>query len=163
MMKGLSEFQTARKVGLKVVEVRALWQQYKERLEADTFARDAARDHLNLMVKQYDELIARLHQNLDDLSVLEYDEKISAQINTTTKNIGEMQAKRVDLLQKAGLLDAHDLGDELAEREEREAMILDILRNDLCTECQIHVRDKLTRLSGNVEGTVVDSEEADDE
>lgn len=163
MMKGLSEFQTARKVGLKVVEVRALWQQYKERLEADTFARDAARDHLNLMVKQYDELIARLHQNLDDLAVLEYDEKISAQINTTTKNIGEMQAKRVDLLQKAGLLDAHDLGDELAEREEREAMILDILRNDLCTECQIHVRDKLTRLSGNVEGTVVDSEEADDE
>lgn len=159
MMKGHSEFKTARDLDMKVVEVRALWQQYKDRLENDGMARDAARDHLNLMVKQYDDLIARLHENLEDLSTLDYDEKISAQINATTKNIGDMQAKRVDLLQKAGLLDAHDLGDELAEREEREALILDILRNDLCHSCQVAVRDKLTRLTGTVQGTVVEGDE----
>lgn len=159
MMRGLSEYQVARRTEFKVVEVKALWSQYKERLQNDPLATDAARDHLNLMVKQYDELIAKLHDNLEDLAQLDYDEKISAQINTTTKNIGDLQAKRVDLLQKAGLLDAHDLGDELAEREEREAKIIKILQHDLCNSCQVHVRDKITELTGTVEGTVVEDED----
>ena len=159
MMRGASEFQAARRLNMKVVEVRALWQNYIDRLNNDVMARDAARDHLNLMVKQYDELIARLHQNLDDLGQLSYDEKVSAQINTTTKNIGELQAKRVDALQKAGLLDAHDLGDELAEREEREALLINILRNDLCDECRAVVARKLQEVTNTVEATVVYDEE----
>lgn len=161
MMKGYSEYQVARRTEFKVVEVKALWAQYRERLAADPLARDAARDHLNMMVRQFDELIKGLHENLDNLETLDYDEKVSAQINTTTKNIGELQAKRVDLLQKAGLLEAGELGDELAEREEREAMIIKILQHDLCANCQDHVRDKLTALTGEVQGTVV--EVVDDE
>lgn len=158
MMKGASEYQAARRTGLKVVEVRALWNEYKERLNHDTLARDAARDYMNMMVRQYDELIQKAHSNLDELGTLVYDEKVSAQINATIKNIGDLQAKRVDTLQKAGLLDAHDLGDELAEREEREEMILKILREDLCDHCKIVVRDRISQLTGNVEGTVVDAE-----
>lgn len=156
MLKGNSEFTTARRTGMKVVEVRALWAQYKERINADSLATDAARDHLNLMVKQYDDLIARANENLEELGELVYDEKISAQINATIKIIGDLQAKRVDTLQRAGLLDAHDLGDELAEREEREAQLLHILRNDLCEHCKVVVRDRLTALNDVVEGTVVD-------
>jgi hypothetical protein len=155
MLKGHSEFKAARDLGLKVVEVKALWQNYKERLDNDMMAKDAARDHLNLMVKQYDDLIQKLHANLDDLSRLDYDEKISAQINATTKNIADFQAKRVDLLQKAGLLDAHDLGDELAEREEREALLINILRNDLCPECRMTVARRLQEVTNTVEATVV--------
>lgn len=159
MMRGLSEYQVARRTEFKVVEVKALWAQYKERLANDPLAGDAARDHLNLMVRQYDELIAKLHDNLGDLEDLEYGVNTSAQINATTKNIGDLQAKRVDLLQKAGLLDAHDLGDELAEREEREAKIIKILQHDLCKPCQVHVRDKITELTGIVEGTVEGDED----
>lgn len=155
MLKGHSEFKTARDLGLKVVEVRALWDAYKERLENDSFSRDAARDHLNLMIVQYDELIAGLHQNLKDLDSLVYDEKISAQRNTTVRNIADMQAKRVDLLQKAGLLDAGDLGDELAEREKQEAALVDILRNDLCPECQARVAHKLQKITKRAEAVQV--------
>lgn len=158
MMKGASEYQTARRTGLKVVEVRALWSEYKDRLNQDTLARDAARDYMNMMVRQYDELIQKAHENLAELEELVFDEKVSAQINATIKNIGDLQAKRVDTLQKAGLLDAHDLGDELAEREEREEMILRILREDLCGHCKMVVRDRISELTGNVEGTIVDAE-----
>lgn len=155
MLKGHSEFKVARDLSMKVVEVRALWDSYKDRLDNDTFARDAARDHLNLMIKQYDDLIADLHQNLKDLDSLAYDEKISAQRNTTIKNIADLQAKRVDLLQKAGLLDAGDLGDELAEREKQEAILVDILRNDLCDDCRAAVAVKLQKVTKDVEVTQV--------
>lgn len=163
MLKGTSEYTVARRLGLKVVEVKSLWSEYKERINSDSLARDAARDHLNLMVKQYDELIYKANENLDNLENMPFDEKISGQINTTIKTIGELQSKRVDALQKAGLLDAHDLGDELAEREEREEMIIGILKDDLCSPCKIVVRDKISKLTGQVQGTVVDGDVVSDE
>jgi hypothetical protein len=155
MLKGHSEFKTARDLGMKVVEVRALWDQYKDLLEHDTFARDAARDYLNLMVVQYDELIAGLHQNMADLDTLEYDVQTSNQRVATAKAIADMQAKRVDAMQKAGLLDQGDLGDELAEREKQEAALIDILRNDLCEECQAKVAHKLQKITGQVEAVQI--------
>ncbi len=159
MMRGESEYQAARRLNMKVVEVRSLWQNYKDRLNNDALARDAARDSLNVMVKQYDDLIKVLHDNLYGLNDLDYKDKISSQIVATTKAIGDLQAKRVDLLQKAGLLDAHDLGDELAEREEREALLINILRNDLCDDCRSVVARKLQEVTNTVEATVVYDEE----
>lgn len=159
MLKGHSEFKAARDLGIKVVEARALWSAYKERLDNDSMARDAARDHLNLMIKQFDDLLVELNDNLTNLKTLSYDEKISAQIVSTTRTIGDLQAKRVDLLQKAGLLDAHDLGDELAEREKQEAILVDILRNDLCPACQQVVAKKLQAVTGEVEVIQVEEED----
>lgn len=155
-LKNRSPYQIARELGIKVVEAKAAIAQWEEIVRNDMDSRDAARDHLNAMVKRYELLMHEAQDNLDNLKAMVFDEKVSAQINSTLKNIADFDAKRVDLLQKAGLLDAHDLGDELAEREEREAMIIEILRNDLCKSCQNHVKDKLTVLSGVVEGTVVD-------
>lgn len=162
MMQGHSEFAVARRLGIKVVEARGYWNQWKDLVAQDHEGRDTAKDHLNRMVKHYDLLIEKSHQNLKDLADLDYDEKVSAQVNATLKNIADYEAKRVDALQKAGLLDAHDLGDELAEREEREAMILGILQHDLCDDCKDIVRDKLTKLTGVVQGEVIDSEVVSD-
>jgi hypothetical protein len=122
------------------------------------------------MVVQYDELIVGLHQNLKDLDTLEYDVQTSNQRVSTTRAIADMQAKRVDAMQKAGLLDQGDLGDELAEREKQEAYLIDILRNDLCADCHAVVAVKLQKITGKVEATqvfddIVDAEhvEADDD
>ena len=163
MLKGHTEYKVARDLGMKVVEVRALWSAYKERLDNDSMATDAAREHLNLMVKQFDDLLVELNDNLANLKTLAYDEKISAQIVSTTRTIGDLQAKRVDLLQKAGLLDAHDLGDELAERERQEEVIVDILRNELCPDCQAKIANKLQKVTGEVEVIQVEDTELPDE
>ena len=151
MLKGHSEFKVAKELGMKPPEVRALWAVYREQLENDSLSRDAARDHLNLMIVQYDGLIVGLHKNLADLDILNYDEKVSAQKVATARTIADLQAKRVDLLQKAGLLDQGDLGDELAERENQEAIIVDILRNDLCNDCRAIVAEKLQKVTKQVE------------
>lgn len=155
-VKGWKPMHIAKKLGIPFAQVKSSIVQWQEILTQDLESRDAARDHLNKMVAQYDDLIKRAFDNLDNLDTMVFDEKISAQRNATLKNIADFEAKRVDALQKAGLLDAHDLGDELAEREQREEMLINILRNDLCPSCTIVVRDKITAMTGIVEGTVVD-------
>lgn len=149
-----SPFTIARRLSMTVVEVRGYLETWHEIIRSDAESKDLARDALHTMLERYDRLIARAHENVKDLESLDYDEKVSAQINATLKNIADWDSKRVDLLQKAGLLDAGELGDELAQREEREALLINILRNDLCDECKVTVRDKIAILTGHVEGTV---------
>lgn len=151
--------QIARKLGIKTVEAKQAIALYEEVLRNDADAKDAARDQLNLMVQRYDRLISEANDNLDNLKLRIFDEKVSAQIIATIKVIGDLDKARVTTMQTAGLLENSDLGDELAEREEREAMILEILRNDLCPACQHRTKDKVTRLTGEVQGVeVVDSD-----
>lgn len=154
-LKNKSPYQIARTLGCKVVDAKRAVEQMQEIVRDDLEARDAAKDHLNDMVQRYQYLMHEAEKNLEDLKALAFDEKVSAQINATLKNIADWDAKRVDALQKAGLYDTGDLGDELAEREAREQQILQILRSDLCPTCTAVVRDKLTRLTGIVEGEVV--------
>lgn len=154
-LKNKTPYQIARALSCKVVDAKRAVETMQEIVRDDLEARDAAKDQLNDMVARYQYLMAEAERNLEMLHSLEFDEKVSAQINATLKNIADWDAKRVDALQKAGLYDTGGLGDELAEREEREQQILQILRSDLCPTCTAVVRDKLTRLTGVVEGEVV--------
>lgn len=151
-----SPYTIAKKLSIKVIDARHAIEQWHEIINNDAESRDMARDYLNMMIHRYDTLIEQANENLDELKQLSFDEKVSAQINTTLKNIGDFDKVRVDLLQKAGMLDNHSLGDELAEREQREQMLLNILRNDLCDSCKMVVRDRISALTGTVEGTVID-------
>lgn len=153
-----SPYTIAKQLGIKVVDAKHAIEQWHEIINHDAESRDMARDHLNMMIHRYDTLIEESNANLDDLKQMIFNEKVSAQINATLKNIADFDKTRVDLLQKAGILDNHDLGDELAEREQREAMLIGILQNDLCDECKITVRDRLTVLTGQVQGTVIEGE-----
>lgn len=153
----------ARRLNIKVVEARTAIEQWHELLRQDTESHDAARDALNVMLQRYDNLLQEANDNLEELKQMPFNEKTSQQILSTLKLIGDLDKTRVDLLQKAGLLDASDLGDELAAREEREALIMNILRNDLCDNCKHVVRDKLTAATGNIQPSVdvVDGEVVD--
>lgn len=149
--KGWKPMAISKELGIPFGAVKKAIGQWEEILRNDLESRDAARDYLNRMVSSYDDLLKKAHENLDELRALSFDEKVSAQINATLKNIADFEAKRVDALQKAGLLDAHELGDELAEREERERKLIEILRNDLCDECRMVVATKLKALTQQVE------------
>jgi hypothetical protein len=159
VMKGYTEHTVARRLGMKVAEVRGYWNQYRDLLHNSSLAVDAARDHLNVMVEQYNDLTSKLYENLEHLDELAFDKDTSAQINTTTKNIGDLLAKRVDLLQKAGILEGADMGAELAEMERKQDILIDILRNDLCEQCQPVVARRLREVTGQVE--VVRNESGD--
>ena len=150
-LTGKSDTAVAKELGLQRKVVIELFAEYRESLARDGLARDLARDHLNQMVVHYDKLIEESYKLLSSLKSMAFDEKVSAQINATLKNISDYESRRVDALQKAGLLDASDLGDELAEMEEKQQILINILRNDLCVNCRPNVMNKLRRVTGQVE------------
>lgn len=142
-VQGLSPYTIAKRLSIKVVEAKAAIETWETVIANDLDSRDAARDYLNRLVSHFDKLIEKSYENLENLEMLDFGAVVSAQINATLKNISEYEAKRVDLLQKAGMFDGQELGDEITRLEEQRDMVLHILRNELCPECQAHVKDKI--------------------
>lgn len=150
-LAGKSDTAVARELGIQRKVAIELFEEYKTIIRQDANSRDMARDHLDMMVKHYDRLIEKSYEVYRNLELMAFDEKIAAQMNTTLKNISEYEHKRVDTLQKAGLLEGADLGDELAEMEEKQQLLIGILKSDLCGICRPAVMSKLRRVTGQVE------------
>jgi anion-transporting ArsA/GET3 family ATPase len=150
-LKGMTPYAIGRRLGITQRLVKERFDLWKEMVQRDTESRDAAKDHLNIMVVHFDNLIKESYELLDDLKAMDFNEKVAAQINATLTNISNYESKRVDALQKAGLLEGSNMGDELAEMEEKQAILIDILRNDLCPECQRTVARRLQEVTKQVE------------
>jgi len=156
LMKGKSELSIARDLGIKRVEVIRYANLWREKLQNDAEATDTARDYLNQMVEHYARLINESYKILEDLNAMSFDEKVAAQKNATLKNISEYEKVRVDFLQKAGLLDGSNMGDQMAEMERKHQIIVNILKSDLCPICKPNVMAKLRAVTGKVEAHQVD-------
>lgn len=150
-LAGKSDTAVAKELGIQRKVAIELFGEYKEIVKADRDSRDWARDHLDMMVKHYDRLIEKSYEVYRNLEFMSFDEKVAAQMNTTLKNISEYEGKRVDALQKAGLLEGAELGDEMAAMEEKHAVIIDILKNHLCEHCRPTVMSRLRAITGQVE------------
>lgn len=152
---GMTDTAVAKKMGMKRVEVIELYKEYKSVLRNDPEAQERAKDQLNQMMVHYDKLIRKTYDLLGELEDEPFDQHIAGQRNKNIALIADLEAKRLDMLQKAGILDAADLGDELAEMEEQRDMVLEILRDDLCPECRRTVMEKLSNLTNKTEVVVV--------
>lgn len=150
-MEGAKATDIAKTTGLQRKYVVSLIEEWRETALADQASRDLARETLTKMVSHYDKLIKQYYELIDDLQDLNFSHNVAAQINSALKNIADLEAKRVDALQKAGILDANEMGDEVARMEEKQAIIVDILRNDLCPACKAKTASKLGLLTGRVE------------
>lgn len=154
-MQGISDTAVAKQLNLKRKVVVELWEDYREALSKDSESRDRARDALHVMVEHYDRLIKRYYDLLADLQNEIFNHQVAGQINSALKQIGELEAKRLDAWQKAGLLDGTEMGNQMAEMEEKQQILISILRNDLCPECRLAVVEKLQKVTQVVEAVVV--------
>lgn len=155
-MKGLSATAISKDLGIPRKEVVALQEDYRTALANDAEARDMARDHLNMMVKHFDRLIKKLYELVEDIDSLDFGHQVAAQKNAALRSIADLEAKRLDALQKAGLLDSAELGDELAEAEEKREILINIIREEVCPACRIKIANQIARVTGRVE--TVDAE-----
>jgi len=73
---------------------------------------------------------------------------------TSIKLIADIESKRLEMLQKAGLLDNQELADELLETERKQEILISIIKEvtSSCESCRPKV---LTKLSQVNEGGVV--------
>jgi hypothetical protein len=155
-LMGYSATAISKELNIPRKEVMVLQEDYRTALAEDSQARDMARDHLNSMGKHYDSLIKKFYDLVDEIDTLVFSHNVAAQKNAALKAIAELEAKRLDAYQKAGLLDSAELGDELAEMEEKQQILIDILRSDLCPDCRYNISTKLSRVTGRTEAVTVD-------
>lgn len=149
-MKGHNATAIAKTLNLPRKEILVLQEDYRTALSNDSEARDMARDHLNMMVKHFDRLIKKLYDLADDIDTLDFGHQVAAQKNAALRSIADLEAKRLDALQKAGLLDSAELGDELAEAEEKRDILLNIIQQEVCPACRINIASSVAKLSGKV-------------
>jgi hypothetical protein len=69
----------------------------------------------------------------------------------------------MEMLQKAGLLDNAELGNQIAETEAKQEILIGILRNvtSKCEHCRIEVATRLSRVTDQVEPIVVEVKNQD--
>lgn len=158
-LQGHSATAISKSLNIPRKEVMVLQEDYRTALANDSEARDMARDHLNMMVKHFDRLIKKLYDLCDDIDTLDFGHQVAAQKNAALRSIADLEAKRVDALQKAGLLDSAELGDELAEAEEKREILINIIQEEICDECRIKVASQIARLTGTVPTVDVESYE----
>jgi hypothetical protein len=148
---GYSESKIAKQLGVPRKVVLEIIEEFRFGLANDEVARERAREALHYMDKHYDILLRKYWDAVEDLEE-EIDQngitpQLMAQKLSALKNIADTEAKRLDFLQKAGLLEDKDLADELAEMERKQGILVDILRNDLCKDCRATVAEKLQRVT----------------
>ena len=139
MLKGNNPTQIAKDLGLQradVIKHIDLWRSLikgdhgvKERASE---ALSAADQHYNMIIKEAWDTVKRA-EDQDALN-------IKAQ---TLKLIADVEQKRIDMLQKAGLLENKELAEEMIEIERKQDILVDILK-DIASEYP-EVRDEIMR------------------
>lgn len=92
----------------------------------------------------YSKLIQKAYEVIDDATT-------TANLNAKTSGIKlvmDLESKRIDMLQKAGLLENKELAEEMIEIERKQEVLVSILK-DIATE-HPEVRDKIMRRLSDV-------------
>lgn len=151
-VQNLSPATIARRLGLKRAEVLGHIDNWKYIATNTDAMRDRTTELIVSMDEHYTLLIQKAHDIIEEVDQGEVggqgrhqylNQKLGA-----IKTIADLETKRIDVLQKAGLLDAADLGDELAQMEEQKQILLEILNDELCEHCKPKVMLRLQRRMG---------------
>lgn len=154
-MQGHAPGTIAKQLGIKRAVVLEIIDHWKFGLANDEDAKDRAREALRQMDKHFDLLIQKywdtFNQVEQEITTSNVTAPMVAQKLTALKGVSEIETKRLDALQKAGLLDNESIADEVAEVERKQAILMDILRNDLCEKCRPEVKRRLQQVTQQVE------------
>ena len=117
-LAGHSVAEISRELGVTRKVAIDLQNDWKQSMVVDHEARDRALDALNVMDEHFNALIKKsyhaLEQIEDDIQMSGITPQRIQQKLNGIKLVAELEAKRLDALQKAGLLDNAEMGDHVA-------------------------------------------------
>lgn len=154
LLKGNTPAQIAKTLDLTRVQVDTHIEIWKRMVHDNTLIRERAKEalagadeHYNMLIK---EAWATLHQA---------DAQDSPGIKTQVlKLIADIEAKRIDMLNKAGVLEKDNIADQIIENERKQEVLVNILRDvtSSCDHCKWEVAKRLQEVTGQVEAVQVD-------
>lgn len=148
--------EIARELGLRRLDVINHIEEWRKSAVHSEMMKDRVDDLIGIMDEHFGILIQKAYEVIDEVDTPQDSRKetmtrsqmLSQKMNAI-KTIADLESKRIDILQKSGLLDAADLGDELVEMEEKVAKLEQILSDELCEKCHPKI---LQRIAVEVHG-----------
>jgi hypothetical protein len=149
MLKGNNPTAIARQLGIKRTEVLEHLDTWKSLVKGDSSIRERAKEALAATDQHYAMIINRAWETVEQADANDQ-LNIKAQ---TLKLIADVEGKRIDMLQKAGLLENSEIGDQLLETERKQEILVNILKSVTanCDHCKFEVARQLSEVTGKIE------------
>lgn len=149
-LKGLDSAQISRELNIPRTRVASLLNDWRKMAANNEAIHARAREALAGADKHYSGLIQKAYEVIESSD-------INGNLSTKTaaiKLIADIEAKRLDMLHRAGLLDNKEVAEELAEMERKHEILINILK-DVASK-HPDIRDEILRkLSDATNGVVI--------
>lgn len=127
---------------------------FKEYAAQDKAIRLRAKDIVLSVDTHYADILKNLYKNVE---AAEFNDDYKAALSGL-KMIADTEAKRVELLAKAGLLADNTIGDMIAESEKKQSILVEILKEISRENPDIgrKIQKRLSEVTGKLEGVIVE-------
>ena len=143
-LQGNEPTQISKELSMPRTKVVALIDEWKVMASDNAMIRARAKEALAGADAHYNRLIQKAYEVIDDATTTA---NLGAK-NGAIKLVMDIEKTRIDMLQKAGLLENQELAEEMIEIEERQQVLVNILR-DIATE-HPEIRDQIMIRLGRV-------------
>jgi hypothetical protein len=124
-LKGSDPTKISKELNIPRTRVVAHLDEWKESASNNSAIRARAKDALAGADAHYSKLISKSYEVIDEASMTN---NLSAK-TAAIKLVMDIESKRIDMLQKAGLLENKELAEEMVEIERRQEVLIGILRD----------------------------------
>lgn len=138
-LQGAEPTQISKELAMPRQKVMLYINEWKQMASDNAAIRARAKEALVGADTHYNKLIQKAYEVIDDATT-------TANLNAKTsaiKLVLDIEAKRIDMLQKAGLLENKELAEEMLEIERKQDILVGILR-DIASEYP-QIRDEIMR------------------
>ena len=138
-LKGNDPTVISKQLAIPRQKVVTLINEWKVMASANDAIRARAKEALAAADTHYSKLVSRTYEVIDEASMTN---NLSAK-TAAIKLVMDIESKRIDMLQKAGLLENKELAEEMIQIEKRQEILMAILR-DIASE-HPQIRDEIMR------------------
>lgn len=152
-VKGYTVPEIVRLTGMRRQSVEEHLKDFRDYAAQDKVIRTRAKDIVLSVDTHYSDIIKALYRNIEAAEFKDDPKAAMAGL----KMVADAEAKRVDLLSKAGMLADNTIGDQIAEMERKQAILVEILREISRKYPNIgrEIQGRLSEVTDKVEGVVV--------
>lgn len=154
LLKGNSPAQIARSLELTRQQVDNHIKTWKVFVHDNNAIRERAKEALAGADEHYNMIIKEAWNTINQADLADA-LSVKAQ---TLKLIADVEAKRIDMLNKAGVLEDNSMADQILETERKQEVLVGILKDVTanCDHCKWEVARRLSQITGQVEAVVID-------
>lgn len=152
-VKGYRVIDIQKATGMKRDDIEKHLAEFRDYASQDKAIRERAKEVVLATDFHYASIVKELYSSVE---AADLNDDYKARM-TGLKLIADVEAKKVELLSKAGMLADNTIGDQIAETEKKQEILIGILRmiSSKYPKIGMEISKELSKVTGTVEGVVI--------